>query len=257
MYLGLENGVALVTAASRGIGRATAEGLAAEGMTVIAAARTATGEPETVGNGSIVPFAHDLSDAEATAALVDTVVSTYGALDVVVLNTPGPQIIPALDAEWVDWSAAHDTLLRPVVQLGTSAARVMRDKGTGAIILLSSTWVRQPAAGGVLSASYRSAASAFVKTLAGELAPSGVRVNQIMPGATGTDRMQGIVESKAGRNGTTVEQEIARVVADIPAGRWAEASEIADVVAFLASTRASFITGTALAVDGGAVRAAH
>ncbi|NKY43840.1 SDR family oxidoreductase [Nocardia cerradoensis] len=257
MYLGLENGVALVTAASRGIGRATAERLAAEGMTVIAAARSAGGEPETVGSGSIVPFAHDLGDAAATAALVDTVVSAYGAVDVVVLNTPGPRIVPALEAAWDDWTAAHDTLLRPVVQLATAAGRVMRDKGAGAIILLSSTWVRQPAAGGVLSAAYRSAASAFVKNLASELAPAGVRVNQIMPGATGTDRMQGIVEMKSDRNGTTVEEEIARVVADIPAGRWAEASEIADAVAFLASARASFITGTSLSVDGGAVRAAH
>ena len=133
----------------------------------------------------------------------------------------------------------------------------MRDKGSGSIILLSSTWVRQPAAGGVLSASYRSAASAFVKSLAAELALSGVRVNQVMPGATGTDRMQRIVEMKSQNNGTEVDEEIAKVVADIPVGRWAEASEIADAVAFIASPRASFITGASIPVDGGAVRASH
>ncbi|MFF3574891.1 SDR family oxidoreductase [Nocardia jiangxiensis] len=257
MYLGLENGVALVTAASRGIGRATAERLAAEGMTVVAAARSVGGAPEAVGTGRIVPYTHDLGDAAATADLVEKVVAEFGALDVLVLNTPGPRILPALDTGWDDWTTAHDLLLRPVVQLATAAGRRMRDKGSGSIILLSSTWVRQPASGGVLSASYRSAASAFVKTIATELAPSGVRVNQVMPGATGTDRMQGIVEMKSKNNGTTVEEEIDKVVADIPVRRWGEASEIADVVAFLASPRASFITGTALPVDGGAIRAGH
>ncbi|MFW0784877.1 SDR family oxidoreductase [Gordonia sp. CPCC 206044] len=257
MYLGLEKGVALVTAASRGIGRATAERLALEGMTVVAAARTVGTDVEDLGDGRIVPFEADLSDTEATAALVASVVEMHGSLDVAILNTPGPVIKPALDLTWTEWQAAHDLLLRPVIQLGTAAGRQMRRQGSGSIVLLSSTWVRQPAAGGVLSTSYRSAASAFVKSLAGELAASGVRVNQLLTGATGTDRMQGIVEMKSRNNGTTVEQEIEKVVTDIPMGRWAEASEIADAVAFLASERASFVTGSALVADGGAVRAAH
>jgi NAD(P)-dependent dehydrogenase (short-subunit alcohol dehydrogenase family) len=130
-------------------------------------------------------------------------------------------------------------------------------QGSGTIVLLSSTWVRQPAPGGVLSASYRSAAAAFVKTLAGELAPHGVRVVHVMPGATGTDRMQAIVASKAAKNGTTEDDEIAAVVRDIPLGRWAQAHEIADVVAFAASPRAGFMTGSSLVVDGGAVRATY
>ncbi|MFE9319971.1 SDR family oxidoreductase [Nocardia sp. NPDC052278] len=257
MYLGLERGIALVTAASRGIGRATAERLASEGMTVIAAARSVGSGTETFGSGQIVPYPHDLGDGAATAELIDSVIDKYGPLDVLVLNTPGPQIKPALDTTWDDWQAAHELLLRPVVQLAVTAGNRMRDKGSGSIILLSSTWVRQPAAGGVLSASYRSAASAFVKSLAAELALSGVRVNQVMPGATGTDRMQRIVEMKSQNNGTEVDEEIAKVVADIPVGRWAEASEIADAVAFIASPRASFITGASIPVDGGAVRASH
>ncbi|TSD40265.1 SDR family oxidoreductase [Rhodococcus sp. KBS0724] len=256
MYLGLEKGVALVTAGSRGIGRAIAHRLATEGMTVVAASRSVS-EPEIVGDGRIESWAHDLGDSDATGQLVQKVVDEFGRLDVVVLNTPGPRILPVLDTNWSDWQLAHDLLLRPVVQLGNAAGAVMRGQGEGSIILLSSTWVRQPAPGGVLSASYRSAASAYVKALASELAPIGVRVNQVMPGATGTDRMQGILEMKSANNGTTIEEEVAKVVKDVPLGRWAEATEIADSVAFLASPRASFITGTSLVIDGGAVRAAH
>lgn len=257
MDLGLHSGVALVTAASRGIGRATAERLAREGMTVVAASRSGGDAEELFDGGRIVNLPHDLADAQATATLVNDVVERFGRLDTAVLNTAGPKITSVLSTTWEDWIAAHDLLLRPVVQIGTAAARHMADAEGGSVVLLSSTWVRQPAPGGVLSTSYRSAASAFIKSLATEVAGSGVRVNQVLTGATGTDRTQRIAEIKAEANGTTVEEENAAVVRDIPLGRWAEAAEIADVVAFLASARSAFITGTAVPVDGGAVRGAH
>lgn len=256
MDLGLQGRIALVTAASRGIGAAVAHRLAEEGMTVAAAARTA-GEPLDVGTGVVSPLNHDLADEQATGALVDAVADEHGRIDVLVLNTPGPQIKPVLDTTWADFSAAHDLLLRPVVQLAVAGARRMKEQGHGTIVLLTSTWVVQPAPGGVLSASYRAAASAFAKTLAAEVAPFGVRVVHVMPGATGTDRMQKIAEAKAARNGTTVAEENAKVVKDIPLGRWADPEEIADAVAFLASERATFITGATLAIDGGAIRAAN
>lgn len=256
MDLELAGGIALVTAASRGIGGAVAHRLAAEGMTVVAASRSA-GASEEIGPGRLVPHAHDLSDAAATERLVSDVVEEHGRLDVVVLNTPGPKIGPALETTWADWSDAHDKILRPVVQMALSAARQMVRQESGTIVLLSSTWVRQPAAGGVLSSSYRAAAAAMAKTLANEIAAAGVRVVHVMPGATGTDRMQDIVAAKAAGNGTTHEHEVARVVGDIPLGRWAEPTEIADAVAFLASPRAAFITGASLAIDGGAIRSVN
>jgi 3-oxoacyl-[acyl-carrier protein] reductase len=257
MDLGLATKVALVTAASRGIGRAVAERLADEGMTVVAAARTPGLVRQPRGTGEIVPLVHDLADVEATGTLVRRVADEFGHLDVLVLNTPGPTISPVMATTWDDWVAAHDLLLRPVVQLGLSGATQMKAQGSGVILLLSSTWVRQPSPGGVLSASYRSAAAAMVKTLAGEVAGYGVRVAQVMPGATSTDRMRAIVTAKAERNGTSPDTEVAEVVKDIPLGRWAQPTEIADVVAFLASARASFITGASITVDGGAVRATN
>lgn len=257
MDLGFTDKVALVTASSRGIGRATAERLAAEGATVVSAARTAGREVEQIGAGRIVPVVADLSQPGAAADLVESVREEHGRLDVLVANTPGPQLAPVLDLTWEDWTTAHEGMLRPVVEMMTAAGRVMVGAGSGSMVLVSSTWVRQPAPGGALSASYRSAQSSFVKSLAAEIAPRGVRVNQVLVGATGTERMENIVRSKAESNGTDRDTEIARIVADIPLGRWGEASEIGDLISFVASDLPAFSTGSSFVIDGGAIRAAH
>lgn len=257
MDLALDGKVALVTAASRGIGRATAERLASEGATVVAAARSEGRPTEEIGRGRIVPLVVDLGDAGVGETLVAQVREEHGRLDVLVANTPGPKLSPALDLTWQDWSAAHDALLRPVVELMTAGGRVMVGQGSGAMVLVSSSWVRQPAPGGVLSAAYRSAQSSFVKSLATEVSPCGVRVNQVLVGATGTERMESILRSKAEANGTDRATELERVVADIPIGRWGEAHEIGDLVAFVASDLPGFSTGSSFVIDGGAIRSAH
>ena len=254
MDLSLTNQVALVTAASRGIGRAIAERLAAEGATVIATSRTG-GEDETNLPGRIVNWSHDLDDESATESLVATVVAEFGRLDIAVVNTAGPPLLPLVDTTWQQWQESHNRLLRPAMQLGTAAGRVMREAGSGVIVFMTSTWVVQPVEGGGLSAIYRSAVSALSRTLAIELASSGVRVVQVMPGATETDRMRAIIESKSKAHGTTIEEEIQVIADGIPLGHWAQPEEIADVVAFVASPRASFMTGSAITLDGGAVRA--
>ncbi|MEN3121295.1 MULTISPECIES: SDR family oxidoreductase [Janibacter] len=257
MDLALNGKVALVTAASRGIGRATAERLASEGATVIAAARTEGREVEELGTGRIVPLTVDLGEAGAAADLVERVRAEHGSVDVLVANTPGPKLSPALELTWQDWSAAHDALLRPVVEMMTAAGKVMVEQGRGSMVLVSSSWVRQPSPAGVLSAAYRSAQSSFVKSLAAEIAPRGVRVNQVLVGATGTERMEKILRGKAEVNGTDRQTELDRVVADIPLGRWGEAHEIGDLIAFLASDLPGFSTGSSFVIDGGAIRAAH
>jgi NAD(P)-dependent dehydrogenase (short-subunit alcohol dehydrogenase family) len=264
MDLDLTSKIALVTAASKGIGYAIAHGLVAEGATVVISSREGTtlrdaeeklraGAPG--GSGQVTAIPADLSDDGAGTALVNSVIERFGRADILVSNTPGPKISPVLDLSDDNWASAYASLLRPAVQLSRAAARDMAARGEGSIIFLTSTWVKQPAGGGGLSAAMRAAISALSKQLAIELAPSGVRVNQVMPGATGTDRMLNIAAAKAARHGTTVEQENAKVVADIPLGRWAQADEIADGVAFLASPRSAFTTGHALSIDGGAVRA--
>lgn len=257
MDLALNGRVAIVTASSRGIGRATAERLAAEGATVVSAARTGGRQTEDIGSGRIVPVTTDLGQTGAAAALVEEVREEHGRLDVLVANTPGPKLSPALELTWQDWSAVHEAMLRPVVEMMTAAGRVMVDQRRGSMVLVSSSWVRQPSPAGVLSAAYRSAQSSFVKSLAGEVAPEGVRVNQVLAGATGTERMENILRSKAEANGTDRDAELARVVDDIPLGRWGEAHEVGDLIAFLASDLPGFSTGSSFVIDGGAIRSAH
>ncbi len=257
MDLGLSGKIALVTASSRGIGRATVERMASEGATVVSAARSADRAEERIGEGRVLPVEVDLGEPGAAARLVEQVRAEHGRLDVLVANTPGPRLAPVLELSWEDWAAAHELLLRPVVEMLTAGGRVMVEQGSGSMVLVSSTWIRQPAPGGVLSAAYRSAQSALVKTLSAEVAPTGVRVNQVLVGATGTDRMENIARAKAEAKGTDRDTEVAAIVADIPLGRWGEASEIGDLISFLASERPGFATGSSYVIDGGAIRAVH
>ena len=250
MDLELQEKVALVTAASSGIGRAAALRLAQEGARVIVVGRDAGKLEATAAAGTnISAMKLDLSAGEAHE-LVPRVIAEHGRLDIAVLNTGGPAIQPFVDTTLAQWDAAYESMFRPVVSIARHAAQHMAERGSGAILFLTSTWTKQPAPGSCLSVSMRAGLGALAKLMALELAPRGVRVNQLMPGATATARMEALLEDRVRKNQAGREAELRKSYADIPLGRWARP----DAIAFLVSARASFITGQTLAVDGGSIK---
>jgi 3-oxoacyl-[acyl-carrier protein] reductase len=248
-----------VTASSRGIGRAAAERLHGEGCNVVITSRSEAdlaAVRDALGGGDrIHPIPADLTSAESVEQLLDVMLERLGGIDVIVSNTGGPPTTPVLDATLEDWRTAFEAVLFPAVSIVRRLAPGMRQRGWGRIIFVTSTWVKQPHPGGVLSSTARSAVSAFAKQLAIELGPDGVLVHQVMPGPTWTDRTRQIVASLAAARGTAEEAIEREVTESMPLRRYGTPEEIGDVIAFLASARASFLTGTAIAVDGGQIRA--
>lgn len=258
MNLELAGKRALVTASSRGIGRAAAERLHGEGCSVVITSRSEADLEEVRdavdGRDRIHPIPADLTCPESVEQLLDVVLERLGGIDIIVSNTGGPPTTPVLDATLEDWREAFETVFFPVIRIVRRLAPGMRERRWGRIVFVTSTWVKQPHPGGVLSAAARSAVSAFAKQLAIELGSDGVLVNHVMPGPTWTDRSRRIVASMAAARGKDEAAIEGEVTASIPVRRYGKPEEIGDVIAFLASSRASFLTGTAVAVDGGQVR---
>ena len=262
MDLGLEGKIALVAAASRGLGRAVALQLAKEGASVAICARNegplkATAESIREATGvEVLAVPADVSVPEDVDRLVKTVLDRFGRIDVLVTNAGGPPPGRFLDLTPDDWEAAVRLTLMSAVRLCYGAVPAMREQGGGSIVAITSISVKQPLPNLLLSNSIRLAVIGLVKTLADELAPDGIRVNAVCPGWTRTERVVQLLKDRAARNGTTPEEEAARITAAIPLGRMAEPEELARAVAFLASPAASYITGVSLLVDGGMYRGA-
>jgi 3-oxoacyl-[acyl-carrier protein] reductase len=258
--LGLENRVALVCGASRGLGRAVADELAAERASVAICARdperlaAAAGEIEEATGVAVLTVAADLAVEGEPARVVEACLERFGRLDVLVTNTGGP---PAgthdtLSAE--DWEHATALLLTSTVELVRGALPAMKAQGWGRILAVTSVAAKQPVANLMLSNSLRAAVTGFASTLAREVAKDGITVNTILPGYTRTERVTELNRANAEREGVEPEVVQSRLEADIPMGRLAEPSEFAALAAFLASERAGYITGGAFAVDGGWLR---
>jgi 3-oxoacyl-[acyl-carrier protein] reductase len=259
MQTGLTGKVALVCAASRGLGKAAARGLAAEGARVAMCARhmptlqAAAAEIQAETGAEVLAIAADLSRRSDIARLVDQTVQYFGGLDILVTNSGGPKAGLFSATTESDWRDAIDLVLLSTVLLCMEAVPHMR-RGGGRIINVTSISAKQPIAGLMLSNALRPAVTGFSKTLANELARDGILVNCVAPGYTRTDRVIELAEATAAREGVPAEAVEKRTVQNIPLGRMAEPSEFADLVVFLASDRGRYITGTTIPVDGGYLR---
>jgi 3-oxoacyl-[acyl-carrier protein] reductase len=255
MDLGLEKRRALVTGASRGLGRAIASALAAEGAHVIAVARNLERLNELVDatpaeRGSIAARACDLADASA----IDGLAAVMQDTDILVLNTGGPPPGPAADTSDAVWLKQFDAMFLSAIRLTRLALPGMRKRGFGRIIAIVSSGVIQPIPNLSVSNALRSALVGWAKTLAGEVAADGVTVNCIAPGRIATDRVAELDQGRATREGIEIGEVQKESRAAIPVGRYGDAAEFASVAAFLASPQASYMTGGIIRVDGGMIR---
>ena len=260
MDLGLAGRCALVCGASQGLGRASAMALAAEGASLAICGRRAEPLERTAAEirertgAAVLAIPADVSRADDAARLVEAAVSGLGGLDVLVTNAGGPKSARFERLEDEDWRAALDALLMSVVRLSRAAVPHMRARGGGRIINITSVSVKQPIDGLVLSNAIRAAVTGLAKTLANELAPDNILVTCVAPGYTATDRVVELWDATASREGTTPEIVRTRTESAIPLGRIGTPDEFGGAVAFLASARASYITGVTLQVDGGYVK---
>lgn len=260
MDLGISGRTAFVAASSRGLGRASAEALAAEGVDLMMNARGAEALSEAAAavreahGVRVLEAAGDLADPAEVERMLAAGIEAFGGFDIMVTNIGGPPAGPFESFSADDWRVAIAQNLESVLNLVRGVLGGMKERGWGRIVNITSIAVKEPIPNLILSNSVRAAVTGFAKTLAGEAAPHGVTVNNVMPGYTRTDRIIELSEKNAALRGTTPDQELGHWAEQIPAGRVGEPEELGALVAFLASERASYITGASIAVDGGWLR---
>jgi 3-oxoacyl-[acyl-carrier protein] reductase len=260
MDLGLRDRVALVTAASKGLGKATAMELAREGARVAICARKeatlrATAKEIEKATGSpALPIVADVGKAEDVERLIQTTVDHFARLDILVTNAGGPPAGYFLDLDDDAWHAAVELTLMSVVRLCRTAVPHMRQNGWGRIVNIASISVKQPIDNLLLSNALRAGVVGLAKTLSNQFAGDGITVNSVCPGYTRTDRVTELNAARAQELGISVKEVERQTTANIPMGRLGEPEELAALIAFLASERAGYITGTAIQADGGYVK---
>ena len=248
MELGIEGRVALVMGASKGIGKGIAEVLAREGARVAIASRSRA-RLETAAaeiDGETAVFEYDTAELARLASLAGDVEATFGPIEILVTNTGGPPLGTALDARLEDWRAAYDSLVLAPRVLIEGTLPAMRERGWGRIVNVGSSATREPIPGLALSNSHRPGLVGFLKMLAREVAADGVTVNDIATGRFATERL-------AANWGGWDEME-KHAAEEVPAGRLGRPEEYGELVAFLCSDRAAYITGASIPIDGGLLR---
>lgn len=248
MDLGIAGRTALVMGASRGIGHGIATALAREGARVAIASRSRERIEEAARgiDGEVEPFEADTADLERLAKLPEEVADVLGPVEILVPNTGGPPLGGALDHGVEEWEAAYRSLVLALRTLVGGVIPGMRERGWGRIVNVGSSSTIEPIPGLNLSNSHRMAAVGFLETLAREVAGEGITVNTVATGRFATERLA--------NNYGSLEAAEDQARAEIPAGRLGRPEEYGDLVAFLCSERAAYITGAVIPIDGGMLR---
>lgn len=257
MDLGLKNRVALVAASSQGIGLATAEAFAAEGCRVAMCARnqkTLDAGAEKIRQthkADVFTEAFDVTDATAVSRFVKAVAEKFGSVDICVTNAGGPPAKGFLGASLEDWQHAIDANFLSNVYFAREVIPYMQRKHWGRIITITSITTKQPVADLVLSNAVRAAVVGLVKSLANEFGKDGILINNVGPGFTATDRLKELAKTRSAATGKTQQEIFDGWAADAPLKRLGDPRELAETIVWLASERASYITGQTVLVDGG------
>jgi len=258
--LGLKDKVAIIGGASKGLGRACADALAEEGARVAICSRTqadldkAAEEIRAKTGAEVLSLAGDLDHHSAVRDLIAAAVDRFGRLDIVVSNSGGPPLARAATATEEQWATAVQRSLLFFARMAREAIPHLTRQGGGRIINILASTVYQPIPNLALSGATRMGVVAFAKSLADEVGRSGILVNNVCPGSILSERMLSNVTARAKELGISVDDALAQRAAETAVGRIGEPRELANLVAFLASDRSSYITGTTILVDGGLVR---
>jgi 3-oxoacyl-[acyl-carrier protein] reductase len=259
MELGLNGARVLVTAASRGLGAATARQFSREGARVVISSRhleplqeTAAAIVAETGN-PVFTFPADVTNPEAIQRMVRNAVDTMGGLDVLVTNAGGPPAGVFDDFDLAAWQAAFQLNVLSTISLIRECLPSLRQSKRAAVLTITSVAAKQPVQNLTLSNALRPAVVGLTKTLSLEVGSEGIRVNSILPGYTSTERITELMQARAAKNGTDIEDEIEHIAAASALKRLATPEEFANAAVFLCSPAAGFITGVALPVDGGAI----
>lgn len=260
METGLNGRVAVVAASSQGIGRATAAAFAAEGCRVAMCARntatlqSAAEQIRQKYDADVMAQAFDVTDAAAVHRFIEAVAEKFNGVDICVTNAGGPPAKGFLAASIEEWQMAIDANFLSAVYFAREVIPHMQRKHWGRVITLTSITTKQPVPDLVLSNAVRAAVVGLVKSLANEFGKDGILVNNVAPGYTATDRLKQLAQTRSKAQGKSEEEIFAAWAADSALKRVAEPREVADAIVWLASERASFVTGQTILVDGGAYK---